>query len=172
MAKSLHDLPRPGLIGVAIRTTLGIAVIYFLGIPCIRDAASFFDGFDDPMDSVILVILLAVYWRPVVNELFQRSWGWWPSVIALTGLGVTVFAGFSLGKPFGPAYGIYLWTWAMLFSALLGPALLLAAMLRTPGCEMRSYMDLWTRIRGGNPHTVACPGWIDRFDQVRLFGQW
>lgn len=172
MKSTGQELPRPGLVGVSIRVVLGIAVVFFLGLQTIRDTPSFFDGYSNPVGSVVPVLLLAVIWRGVVNELVQRPWGWWPSIVALTGLGLTVVVGALRGDPFGPPYGVYLWTWTLLVAVLLGPAFLLAALLRTPGCEMRSFMDLWARVRGGDPRAVACPGWIDRFDHVRLFGRW
>lgn len=169
MTKTQRQLPKPGLVGIAIRAILGLVVVFFLGVQTILDTPSFFDGYSNPLGSILPVIVLTILWRGVVNELVQRRWGWWPSIVALVGLGVAIAIGVLRGDPFGPIYGIYLWAWALLLAVLLGPAFLLAALLRTPGCEMRSYMDLWTRIRGGDPRTVACPGWIDRFDHVRLF---
>ncbi|MGB1585777.1 MAG: hypothetical protein ACPHID_01870 [Thermoplasmatota archaeon] len=165
------DLPRPGLLGILIRLTLGVLVL-FMGYGAIVDAPSFWDGYTDPLGSLGYLVPLALFSSWVVNELVQKSWGWKPLGALLAGLGVAVGLGAVQGDAFGPAFGTYVWTWALGFSLLLGPAHLLAAALRTPGCEMRSYAHLRAKLAGGDVGATVCPGWIDRADGIRLFGKW
>ncbi len=168
--RTAEPLPRPGLIGIAIRLTIG-AVVAYMGYSAIVGAKEFWDGYSDPWGSLAHVVPLALFSSWVVNELLQKSWGWRPTLALLVGAGVAVTAGAAAGDPFGPAYGTYVWLWTLTFSLLLAPAHLLAAILRTPGCEMRSYAHLWTLLRGGDPGAAACPGWIDRLDGMRIFGR-
>lgn len=168
MNRNQTGLPRPGSIGILIR--LGLALLVgSLGYSALIDASGFFDGFAQPTKSLGYLVGVALFSSWVLNELTQREWGQRPTLVLLAGLAATMAVGALQGDAFGPPYGIYLWLWVLGFSLLLAPAHLLAALLRTPGCEMRAYAHLWTRLRGGDPEAVACPGWIDRFDGVRLF---
>jgi len=164
-------LPRPGLLGILVRLALAAAV-GSMGYSAIFHAAGFWDGYEDPLASLSLLVPLVLLSSWVVNELLQRSWRWWPSLALLLGAALAVGAGALKSDAFGPAYGIYLWAWTLAFSLLLGPAFVLAAVLRTPGCEMRAYAHLWAMLRGGDVGEVACPGWIDRLDRVRVLGRW
>ena len=56
--------------------------------------------------------------------------------------------------------------WLASFSSLLGTAHVLAAILGTPGCEMRAFAHLRSKFQGGDAGSVPCPGGIDRFDHV------
>ncbi len=163
------DLPRPGAVGITIRLLLA-GLVGFMGY-AVFGQTSMWDGIT-PMDAAPLVMPLVLFSSWVINELFRVRWGFLPSVVVLGGLAITAGVEGMMGTLWGPAFGIYVWTWSAAFVILLGPAHLLAAILRTPGCEMRSYAHLWTRIQGGDPNTAVCPGWIDRFDAVRLFGRW
>lgn len=164
-------LPRPGLVGVLIRLTLG-ALVGWMGYAAISDASSFWDGYDDPGNAISFLIPVLVLSSWVVNELFQKSWGQRPAAILVVGLLVAVAVGALQGDPFGPWFGTYLWVWVVVFAALLAPAHLLAAVLRTPGCEMRSFAHLRAKLGGRETEASLCPGWIDRADGIRLFDKW
>ncbi len=166
----VEPLPRPGLIGIAVRLTIG-ALVAYMGYGAIVGAKEFWDGYSDPIGSLAYVGPLAAFSSWVVNELLQKPWGWRPTGVLVVGGLVAIAAGSVQGEPFGPLYGAYVWAWTLAFSLLLAPAQFLAAALRTPGCEMRSFADLRARLRGGDPTTVTCPGWIDRFDHIRVLGR-
>lgn len=161
------SLPRPGALGILVRLALGLAVAT-IAWDALAHAPSYWDGIADPLGMAPLLAVLVLLSSWVLNELVRRSWGQRPTLVLLAGALGTVAVGAVQGDAFGPAFGAYVWAWALAFSLLLAPAHLLAAVLRTPGCEMRAYMDLWTRLRGGDPRAVACPGWIDRLDSVRM----
>ncbi len=166
------SLPRPGLIGIIIRLALGLIVLQML-VGAVVDAPSYWDGITTwPIGIIIGLIVMVTLTSWVFNKLFERDWGWRPSAIAAGGLAITAAISGVVGAGWsGPAFGVYFWIWTLVFGILLAPAFFLAAILRTPGCEMRSYVDLRARLTGGDPTTVACPGWIDRADSIRFFGR-
>lgn len=163
--------PRPGLLGIMIRVIAGAGLTY-LGVQAILETPSYFDGINDPVAVILPILGLAYFTRPVVNELLLRSGGWRPSLVGLGVLGIAMIVGAVQGWVFGPAFGATLWVWQVGFMFLLGPAFLLAAITRTPGCEMRSFATVWAKIRGKEAKQVTCPAFIDRADRIRLFGKW
>ena len=167
---SFMDLPRPGLIGLAIRFTFGLAVL-FMGYGAIVDRASFWDGYTNPAGALGYIIPIGFVTSWVINELTTKRWGQKPLLVVLLGMAVAIGIGAFQGDAFGSIFGIYLWAWVMAFAALLGPALLLAVALRTPGCEMRSYAHFIAKLRGKDVNAAVCPGWIDRFDAIRIGGR-
>lgn len=164
-------LPRPGALGILIRLALAFAVLMGL-YDAVRHPASYWDGFSDPIGALPLFLPLVLFSGWVVNGLLQVQWGWWPNIALVAGCAVTMLIGAFQGDPWGPPMGYYSWAWQILFAGLLGPAFLVASILRTPGCEMRSYAHLVANLRGRDPEPSLCPGWIDRLDGVRLFGKW
>lgn len=165
------QLPKPGLLGLVIRAMAGAGLTY-IGYQAARDASSYFDGIASPTFVILPILVLAYFTRPVVNELLLKQWGWRPSLFALGALAGSAVIGALEGNPFGPIFGTTLWAWQVGFMFLLGPAFLLSAILRTPGCEMRSYAHVWANLRGKEAKQVTCPAFIDRADRIRLFGKW
>lgn len=159
---------QPGFVGRAIRVLLALAV-FGLGSGLVRNAPGFWDGISWSLHTIPLAapIVLTSAW--VVNELTRLRWGWWTLAAILGVMAVAAGISWALGEGlWGPVFGIAFWTWMTAWVVLLGPALLLAAILGTPGCEMRSYAHLIARLRGRDIEAVACPGWLDRLDGVRL----
>jgi hypothetical protein len=165
--------PSPSLIGRLVRILAGLVVTSI--------AWSLFTGLrpllsgDVPATSWPFWLMLAVLafvsgW--VLAELLQKRIALVTDTLLILGALVAAGADWTVGgSPFGAAFGAFVWVWGLVFALLLGPALFLAAILGTPGCEMRASADLWTRLRGGDPRAVACRGWVDRFDRVRVFGR-
>ncbi len=166
----MAELVRPGVLGRLIRFVMAGAVGW-LGFETLRNTRGFWDGIGPDPQFIPMALALVGFTGWVVSELVGRDWGSRPTLVMLALCAVAAAIGAAQGNVWGPPLGIAFWTWGVLFSLLLAPAFLLAALLGTPGCEMRSYADLWTRMRGGDPAAVACPGWIDRLDGVRVFGK-
>lgn len=61
-----------------------------------------------------------------------------------------------------------LFVWLVYLFTHLGSAFVLSAMLGTPGCEMRSFHDLYARLTGKSVKEHICPigplGPIDRWE--------
>ena len=164
-----HALPRPGWLGRVIRLVLGIATLALLQALVGPWRSEMWAGRLPLRDVGFWVVVCLALWGSgyVFNIAFGLSFGERTRIGLLLGAAVAAAAGFATGQglPSAP-FGAYLWTWFVALTALLGVAHLLAAALATPGCEMRSYMHLGTRLRGGDVNAVTCPGGVDRWDHV------
>ena len=165
------EFPRPGVVGTLIRLAIALAA-GSIAYDAIVHAPSYWDGFTGPREPALLLAILTAFSAPMVNELVLRPWRFWPAI--LLGLGALLAAGIGAreGDAWGPVLGRYTGAWAILWSAPLALALLLAAAMRTPGCEFNAFRRLLARLKGKGSGYRTCPGLIDRFDDVRLFGRW
>ncbi len=161
---------KPGLLGRGIRLAMAIALGWF-GYSIISASRGFWDGIGPEAQYIPMAAALLLVTSWVVTELTGKKWGQKPTLVLLALCTIAAIIGAFQGDLWGPPLGIVFWAWGVAFTLLLAPAFMLAFLLGTPGCEMRSYAHLWTTLRGGDPAAVACPGWIDRFDGVRLFGK-
>lgn len=168
------DLPRPGLVGRLVRVAFAVPFAYLI----------FSIGGDlvigtftpPPLTDVGYLVAIALFgWlTPVaLGELTLQDLGWTP-LFTVASLGMIAAATGLLveGTLLSTILGAYLDVWMLSVSTLMAPALLLAAILGTPGCEMRAYAHLIQRLRGGDAEQITCRGWIDRFDHVRVAGRW
>ena len=64
-----------------------------------------------------------------------------------------------------------IWIWLFYLSTHLGLSFLLSAVLGTPGCEMRAFHDLYSRLSGNPTKEHYCPvgplSAIDRWEASR-----
>jgi len=132
-------LARPGLIGRAVRLVLGALCLYAL-TDIVQHAAAIATR---PLTSLVnLAILIGVaicLFNYVVNIGFGRSWGWRPLLVLLAVLPLAAGAGFLVsGSLDSTVFGVPLVLWLGYFYAHLGISFVVAALLATPGCEMRS----------------------------------
>ncbi len=164
-----QELVRPGPFGRAIRVGLGLATLGLLLLLVTVWRRELWAGEVPFLDLRFGVLALFALWGTsyVFNIALGLSWGQKTRAGVLAGAGLAAIAGVIAGGGFPNAvFGVYLWTWFVAVTGLLGPAHLLAAALGTPGCEMRSYAHALALLRGGDVGTVVCPGGIDRFDHV------
>ena len=153
----------------AIRAGLGLATLSLLLDLLTGWRAALWGGAVPLRDVGFWVLVGLALWGTsyVFNIAFGRSWGQKTLTGVVAGAGLAGMIGVVTGGGFPSALlGVYLWAWFVAFAGLLGPALLLAAALGTPGCEMRSYVHALTLLRGEDPGAVVCPGGIDRFDHI------
>ena len=102
----------------------------------------------------------------VVNLGLGKSWGHKPQIFFLFLAGLALVADLVLyGRVWAPPLAGLLIFWLILIILPLGIAHLLAAVLRTPGCEMRSYNHLLARLRDQDPTEHFCPGGVDFADK-------
>ncbi len=165
-------LTRPGPIGRAVR--LGFAAA------C---ASALFDLWQVGPDLLIVagtlritsLVLFAVALyliNYVVNIGFSRSWKKWPAIVS-GGIFLAVAAvNYSSGGSIvNPLLSNTVWMWEAYIFVHLGTAFLLAGMIGTPGCEMRGFHDLFTRVTGIATQEHICPvgplGPIDRWEAGR-----
>ncbi len=159
----------PGLLGRAIRAGLGLATLSLLFLLVTAWRRELWAGEPPLLDLRFWVLVGLALWGTsyVFNIALGLSWGQKTRAVVLAGAGLAAGVGVVAGGGFPNAvFGVYLWVWFVALTGLLGAAHLLAAVLGTPGCEMRSYVHAITLLRGGDVGTVVCPGGIDRFDHV------
>ena len=168
------SLPNPGVVGRAIRLVLGLLVLS-VGVSLANQLRRTWPASDVPVDlsDLVVLVFVAATWSAVVNKLVDRAWGTRPLWVALSAAAVASIVGAAKWHTLlNSSLDAVLCVWVLAWSFLLGPALLLAAVLGTPGCEMRSYAHLAARMTGRDPTAVTCPGGVDACDRVRLFGRW
>ena len=152
------SLMRPGTIGRLLRLVLGSACLFGLYHLLVnRDAI-----IATPVSTLPNLVVLAVvaFWivNYVVNIGFGKSWGRWPSYVSAIVMMTSATIGWMIyGTPDNPILGACIWLWLVYFYAHLGLSFVLAALIATPGCEMRSIPQLLGRLSGRKVQEHCCP---------------
>lgn len=151
-------LKRPGPIGRAVRLTLGALILYGLA-NIVQHAGTIVARPFSSLDNLVILIAVALcVFNYVVNIGFGRNWGWRPLLTALVVLALAAAGGFlATGSLDSAILGVPLVLWLGYFYAHLGISFVLAAILATPGCEMRSIPEALGRIRGQPTQEHHCP---------------
>jgi len=152
------SLPRPGPIGRLVRLGFGAVCLWFV-YGLLQLNANLF-GADGHINTVvwngILIGLLLVSY--VINIGYSREWKKWPAFVSAGAL--VAIAGFGFVTT-GTAESAFLarsiWTWELYVFGHLGLAFVLAAVIGTPGCEMRAFHDLYSRATGTPTKEHYCP---------------
>jgi hypothetical protein len=158
-------LPRPGPIGRLVRLLWGILLAY-----AVYDLLTHRGGFvreSMPYWTVwIYVPLLLAVFPYVVNIGFGLNWRAWPRriVIAILAVGM-LFSRLATGDVWWtPELGWFVYLWFLYFCTHLGSSFLVAAVIATPGCEMRALPHLWTLVTGNPTSEHYCPGMMNKVD--------
>jgi hypothetical protein len=151
-------LNRPRMIGRVVRAVLGLACLYAL-YQIVYYRGSIIESPVSRLPSLSLMVLLGLYvFNYVINIGFGKSWRKRPSLFLIVVLGL--FAAVSWlrsGTPDSAVLGVPFWLWLVYLYTHLGVSFLLAALIATPGCEMRSIPELFGRIKGRNSQEHHCP---------------
>ena len=168
-------LPRPGPVGSMARLSLGVLCLWYVyGLILIASEVM------SPAGNVRAIIwngilpglFLVSY---VVNIGFSRAWKKWPAIVSAIVFGVIAAAGYSIsGSGETVVLARLVWSWELYVFAHLGLAFLLAAVIGTPGCEMRAFHDLYSKVTGVPTKEHFCPIGplqpIDRWEDGRRHG--
>lgn len=157
------SLAKPGPIGRSVRLVLGTLLLWLVWQLTTR--ASTPDWND--LTLWLLVWLGLVLVPYVVNIGFGVNWGAWPRILsAAMLLGV---AAVSYMTATSPGVSPLLWAtaniWMIYIFAHLGASFLLAALLATPGCEMRAMPHLLGLLFKYEVREHYCPGFIHSIDR-------
>ena len=161
------SLPRPGPFGRVMRLGLGSLCLWYV-FSLIQVAGNLFgsDGHIRPVvwNSVIIGLFLVSY---IVNIGYSRAWKKWP---AITSAGVfLLLAGvgyLTQGKFETSLLAHVIWGWELYLFSHLGLAFLVSGIIGTPGCEMRAFHDLYSRLTGIPAKEHYCPiGPLHSIDQ-------
>jgi hypothetical protein len=161
------SLPRPGPIGRLVRLAFGLICIWyvFLLIEVSGELMSG-DGRIRPAvwNGVLIGLFLISY---VINIGFSRAWKKWPALIS--GGMFLVIAGIGYltkGAIETEFLARAVWGWEVYLFSHLGGAFVISTLIGTPGCEMRAFHDLYSRLTGTPTKEHYCPvGPLQPIDQ-------
>lgn len=160
------NMLKPGLIGRIGRFVVGAFSLSFsAGFLPFYSHLIILNPFNDSSPYLIGVLIAFLVLNDVVNIGFNVSWRRIPQAIFLAlvllaiGLDVLIY-----GSLWGPPLGIVVFLMAVLTHLYLGISHILAALIATPGCEMRSIPHLFAKLCGRDIDTVVCPGHWDAVD--------
>ena len=120
----------------------------------------------------MLLVALCIF-NYVVNIGFSRDWHRFPVFISVAVFALLALASYFItSSPSSPILGIPIVIWLAYFYAHLGISFVLAAILATPGCEMRAIPQLFNNIKGRHSMEHHCPSsiisGIDNWERTRL----
>jgi hypothetical protein len=161
------SLPRPGPIGRLARLGFGILClshVYWL----IQVSGILLDSEGHIRsilwNGIVIGLFLVSY---VINIGYSRAWKKWPAIVSAGALLlVAAYGYFTAGTAETQLMAHVLWAWEFYVFAHLGSAFIVAALISTPGCEMRAFHDLYSRITGNPTKEHYCPiGPLNPIDQ-------
>lgn len=162
-------LPKPGLIGRLLRLLLGAACLWGVYSGVVDGPSTVVPNLPHPLNLIPFV--LALWLAPAVLDI-----GWGVDWKRCTQLTVVVIAAvlsvvgrISLGSWWTPLLGWFVLGFTIYVLAHLGISFVLAAVLGTPGCEMRALPHLWTLATGQQTQEHYCPGFLDAVDRWERF---
>lgn len=151
-------LPKPGPVGRLVRLGFGFLCLYYVyGLWTVRGDLMTNTGSIRPLlwNGIIFGLFLVSY---VINIGFSRAWKKWPAFISaallLTAGGIGYLQSGSIETPL-LAHAIH--TWAFYVFVHLGVSFVVAAFIRTPGCEMRAFHHLYSLVTGNPTKEHHCP---------------
>ena len=164
---SAGTLARPGPIGRLFRLVLSILCLYVFGEIFYYWSWTTAEPFSTLDNRALLLLAPLCVFNYVVNIGFTKSWGVHPLLFSIVIL--LVFGGIALllsGSIDSPIFGITLNLWFAYFYGHLGLSFVLAAIIATPGCEMRAIPELAGRASGRVTEEHHCPaGFITQLDE-------
>jgi hypothetical protein len=151
-------LPRPGPVGRLTRLAFGVLCTwYVIRLVGIAGDLADTDGHIRTLiwNGILPGLFLISY---VVNIGYSRGWRKWPAIVsggvflALAGVGYV-----TSGSPESSLLARTVWLWEVYLFTHLGLCFLVAAVIGTPGCEMRALHDVYSRISGRPTGEHICP---------------
>ena len=154
-------LSKPGPLGRIIRLLLGTVCLY--GFFEVLEIAAYIIA--DPVKVLpglsLLILLVLCILNYVVNIGFSKDWKHYPVMVSVIFFGIVALGGYLLtGNPSSSLLGIALLVWLTYFYTHLGISFVLAALLATPGCEMRAIPELFGKITSKESKEHHCPSSI------------
>ncbi|MCW8834451.1 MAG: hypothetical protein OQK09_14740 [Colwellia sp.] len=156
----------PGIIGRIVRFILG----YFcldLFIQIVNDIPGMIErGWPINFVSMLSIILGFYLLRPVINIGFTLHSKFIPQfVVAVISVIILVYQWLLELPLFGFEFTVFLMFWMSYVFGHLGISFVVAAIIRTPGCEMRGLPHLWSKITGKKSLEHYCPGPLAPLDR-------
>jgi len=161
------SLPRPGPLGRIVRLGFGVLCLWY--VVGLIEVSSSLLGLDGHIRSVVLNgILFGLFLVSyVINIGFSRSWKKWPAFVSASVFLVVAGLGYlTEGTIETRSMARVVWGWELYVFSHLGVAFIIAGVIGTPGCEMRAFHDLYSRLTGTPTKEHYCPiGPLHSIDQ-------
>ena len=152
------SLPKPGPVGRLVRLAFGLLCAWYVkGLIDVADTLVTSDGHIRTLiwNGILPGLFLISY---VINIGFSRAWRKWPAIVsAIVFLVVAVIGYLPQGVVETELLARVIWIWELYVSSHLGVAFLIAGSIGTPGCEMRAFHDLYSRLTGKQTKEHYCP---------------
>ena len=160
------SLDRPGPVGRLVRLSLGVLCSYALYVLIVHRVSIIDTPVSVLPNLTIMVVAAILIINYVVNIGFGRSLGRWPSYVSVGSvLLLAANSWLAFGTADHPMVGVGIWIWLFYFYSHLGVSFALAAVIATPGCEMRAIPELLGRLTGRTAAEHHCPAsFITRVD--------
>ena len=159
-------LVRPGPVGRLARFGLGALCLYALWVVMVN--LKVFVANPVSMLTELTLMIVAALWvfNYVVNIGFSKSWNRRPLFVSVAVLLLSAGVAFVWSGSFDSLiFGVPLTLWLAYFYLHLGACFVVAALIGTPGCEMRSIPELIGRMTGNVSKEHHCPAsFITRVD--------
>lgn len=150
-----------------MRLAFGASCLWYV-ISLLQVTGKFFDS-DGHIKSIIWngIIISLFLVSYVVNIGFSKTWKKWPAIISASTLLLIAAAGFlTQGHVETKLLAQAIWGWGLYLFSHLGLAFIVSSVIATPGCEMRAFHDLWSRLTGNPAKEHYCPiGPLHSIDQ-------
>ena len=152
------SLPKPGPVGRLARLAFGLFCAWYVkGLIEVTDSLVTSDGHVRTLiwNGILPGLFLVSY---VINIGFSRAWRKWPAIVsAVVILSVAGIGYLVEGAVEAALLARVIWIWELFVFSHLGFAFLIAALIGTPGCEMRAFHDLYSRLTGKPTSEHYCP---------------
>ena len=152
------SLPRPGPLGRFLRFGFGGACLWYVyGLIQVGGNLVIDSGSIQPVvwNGILVGLFLVSY---VVNIGFSRAWKKWPAFISAGVFALIAGVGYLTAGTVETSFlarGV--WVWEVYLFSHLGFAFIIAGVISTPGCEMRAFHDLYSRLTGVSTKEHYCP---------------
>ena len=152
------SLPKPGPVGRIARLPFGVLCLWYVS-ELVAATGSLIASNGHILSLVWIGILPGLFLISyIVNIGFSRSWGKMPAIVSASALAVAALASYlSYGTVETNLFARTAWIWELYLFGHLGLSFVLAAVIGTPGCEMRALHDLYARITGNPTKEHYCP---------------
>jgi hypothetical protein len=160
------SLEKPRRIGRLVRLIFGLLLLYIV-YPLIPHFEWLIEN-GVPLFPINIISMGLIFWvMPyVVNIGWSLNIKRTPQiVVVILSLILGVLDYVSSGSFYGATLKVFTVIWFFYTAIHLGISMLLAALLATPGCEMRSIPHLWTIITGKQTKEHYCPGFLNGLDR-------
>ena len=152
------SLPKPGPVGRLARLTFGLLCAWYVkGLIDVAGSLVTSDGHVRTLiwNGIIPGLFLISY---IVNIGFSRAWGKRPAFASAALIAFVATIGFLVeGSIETGLLARVIWVWEFYLFSHLGLAFMISGIIGTPGCEMRAFHDLYSRVTGAPTKEHYCP---------------